>query len=242
MRIAGTLSKGRFCRGTGIEAEPDPSLQYWEQNRRVPLALRLVGEDHPLGLPVGSYVTQYVLASSVRRHIPRRGKAWFHHSHMVGSSAIRHVQRQAKQKLVPQGQTRYEVSKQSDPLKTDSIDEQRFHKFLVENFPKLTIGSDLRYARVEVGPQGPKLYLYNDANDQTPSSVIQGDYHSILLQGHHSLDGKTFRLGISPNKLLGVMVERDTGFVESADHLLSRIFDAEVHDCPSYRGFCASIS
>jgi hypothetical protein len=153
------------------------------------------------------------------------------------------VQRQAKQKLVPQGQTRHEVSKKSDPLKTDGIDEstdqeqQRFHKFLVENFPKLTIASDLRYARVEFGPQGPKLYLYNDTSDQTPSSVIQGDYHSVLLQGHHSLDGKTFRLGISPNKLFGVMVERDTGFVDSADHLLSRIFEAEVHDCASYRGF-----
>jgi hypothetical protein len=220
-----------FCRGTGIEAEADPSLQYWEQNRRVPLALRLVEEGHPLGLPVGSYVRQYVLASSVRRHIPRRGKAWFHHSHMVGSSAIRHVQRQAKQKFVSQGQTRHEVSKDS------GIDEQRFHKFLVENFPKLTIGSDLRYARVEFGPQGPKLHLYNDANDQTPSSVIQGDYHSVLLQGHHSLDGKTFRLGISPNKLFGVMVERDTGFVDAADHLLSRIFEAEVHDCTRYRGF-----
>jgi hypothetical protein len=79
--------------------------------------------------------------------------------------------------------------------------------------------------------------LYNDANDQTPLSVIQGDYDSVLMQGHHSLDGKTFRLGISPNKLFGVMVERDTGFVESADHLLSRIFEAEVHDCTSYRGF-----
>src|SRR5712671_6011271 len=167
----------------------------------------------------------------------RRGRAWFHHSHMVGSSAIRHVQRQAKQKLVPQGETRHEVSKRSDPLKTGGIDQQRFHKFLVENFPKLTIGSDLRYARVEIGPQGPKLHLYNDANDQTPSSVIQGDYHSVLLQGHHFLDGKTFRLGISPNKLFGVMVERDTGFVDPADHLLSRIFEAEVHDCASYRSF-----
>jgi hypothetical protein len=170
-----------FCRGTGIEAKADDSLQYWEQNRRVPLALRLVEEGHPFGLPVGSYVRQYVLASSVRRNIPRRGKAWFHHSHMIGSSAIRHVQRQAKQKIVPQGQTQHEVSKQSDPLKTDGIDGQRFHKFLVENFPKLTIGSDLRYARVEFCPQGPKLYLYNDASDQTPSSVIQGDYHSVLL-------------------------------------------------------------
>jgi hypothetical protein len=31
-----------FLRYTGIEVQPDPMLQYWEQNRRVPLGLRLV--------------------------------------------------------------------------------------------------------------------------------------------------------------------------------------------------------
>jgi hypothetical protein len=65
-----------FRRGTGITAEPDPQLAYWEQNRRLPLAVRLVPEDHPLGLPAGSYVRQYVLSSSIRQHIPRCGKAW----------------------------------------------------------------------------------------------------------------------------------------------------------------------
>ena len=87
-----------FRSGTGIEAEPDPALRFWEQNRRVPLAVRLVEEGHPLGLPVGSYVCQYVLASSVRKTIPRRGKGWFHHSNLVGSSAIGYVQRHAKRK------------------------------------------------------------------------------------------------------------------------------------------------
>jgi hypothetical protein len=178
-------------------------LRFWEQNRRVPLALRLVDEGHPLGLPVGSHVRQYVLASSVRRNIPRRGKAWFHHSHMIGSSAIRHVQRHAKRKQ-SDSQKASARSAETDQGSPDhgggdnqiTNDEQRgFHKFLTQNFPKLTIGSDLRYARVEFGLQGPKLYLYNDSGDQTPSSIIQGDYHSVLLQGHHCLDGKTFRLG-----------------------------------------------
>jgi len=116
-------------------------------------------------------------------------------------------------------------------------EQQRFHEFLVENFPKLTIGSDLRYASVEFGQQGPKLYLYNDASDQTPSSVIQGEYASVLLQGHHDFEGKTYRLGVSPNQLFGVMVEHETGWRESDDHVLMRIFEAEVHDCASYRKF-----
>jgi hypothetical protein len=37
--------------------------------------------------------------------------------------------------------------------------------------------------------------------------------------------------------LFGAMVEQDTGWVDPADHLLSRIFEAEVHDCASYRVF-----
>ncbi len=219
-----------FQRGSRIETETDDSLRFWEQNRRLPLALRLVEQGHPLGLPVGSYVRQYVLASSVRRNIPRHGKAWLHHSDLVEPCAIRHVQRHAKQK-------QYDSQKSDGVNGTTDDEQQRFHKFLVENFPKLTVGSDLRYARVEFGPQGPKLYLYNDAGDQIPSSVIQGDYHSVLLQGHHCLDGKTFRLGVSPNKLFGAMVEQNTGWLDSGDHLLSRIFEAEVHDCTSYRAF-----
>lgn len=217
-----------FRYATQIE-EPDDSLRYWEQNRRVPLALRVVEEDHPLGLPTGFYVRQYVLASSVRRNIPRRGKGWLHHSHLVGSSAVRHVQRHAKRK-------QYDAHETSVNQTTDD-EQQRFDKFLIENFPKLTLGSDLRYARVEFGNQGPKLYLYNDANDQTPSSVIQGDYHSVLLQGHHSIDGKTYRLGVSPNQLFSAMVEQDAGQGAPNDHVLSRTFEAEVHDCTSYRSF-----
>src|SRR5215208_2752211 len=82
-----------FRRGTGIEAKPDEQLKYWEQNRRLPLALRLVKEGHPLGLPAGSYVQQHVLASNVRKTVPREGKGFLHHANLVGSCAVRHVQR-----------------------------------------------------------------------------------------------------------------------------------------------------
>ena len=221
-----------FHQGTGIE-DPDDSLRYWEQNRRVPLALRSVGEDHPLGLPPGYYVRQYVLASSVRQKIPRCAKGWFHHSHLVGQSAARYVQRHAKRNHFDAPQTNG-VDQATDD------EQQRFHKFLADNFPKLTIGSDLRYARVEFGSQGPKLYLFNDADDQTPSSIIQGDYNSVLLQGHHDFDGKTYRLGVSPNRLFEVMVEQDTRWTDPDDHALSRMFEAEVHDCESYRAFLRS--
>jgi hypothetical protein len=230
-----------FRRGTGIE-EPDDSLRFWEQNRRLPLALRFVKKNHPLGLPAESYVRQYVLASSVRSNIPRCGKGWFHHSHLSGSSAVRHVQRKGKQEQFDTQQALIGET-QGSPHEADVVsqitnDEQRrFHKFLVTHFPKLTIGSDLRYARVEFGPSGPKLYLYNNACDEKPSSIIQGDYQSVLLQGHHWLDGTTYRLGVSPNKLFATLVEQEDELADTADHLLSRIFEAEVHDCTSYRLF-----
>jgi hypothetical protein len=44
-------------------------------------------------------------------------------------------------------------------------------------------------------------------------------------------------LGVSPNKLFGVMAEQEAGLLDRADHLLSRIFEAEVHDKASYRLF-----
>ena len=57
----------------GMEGE---ALRLWEQNRRVPLALRRIPDYHPLGLPAGIHVRQYVLASSIRQNIPRTGKSW----------------------------------------------------------------------------------------------------------------------------------------------------------------------
>ena len=230
-----------FRRGTGIEADPDPSLRRWEQNRRLPLALRLVQDDHPLGLLVGSYVRQYVLASSVRKTIPRQGKGWLHHQNLLGASAIGHVKRHAVRKD-------FDANQANIPHRYD--EQQRFHEFLGENFPKLTMGSDLRYARVEFGQQGPKLYLFNDADDSNPSSIIQGDFTNVLLQGQHHLDGQTYPLHVSPNQLYQAMVElaqsadcpsgkQDAGMVHPDDHVLDRVFAAEVHDCETYRQFLA---
>ena len=234
---------GAFRRGTGIE-EPDESLRFWEQNRRLPLALRFVKENHPLGLPAGSHVRQYVLASAVRSNIPRCGKGWFHHSHLIGSSAVRHVQRKGRQQQfdtqqasAQSGETQRSSDEAGVVSQTTNDEQRRFHKFLVTHFPKLMIGSDLRYARVEFGSSGPKLYLYNNERDQTPSSIIQGDYQSVLLQGEHWLDEKTYRLGVSPNKLFATMIEQEDELADRADHVLSRIFEAEVHDCTSYRVF-----
>jgi hypothetical protein len=235
-----------FRRGTGIEADPDPALQYWEQNRRLPLAVRFVGEDHPLGLPEGFYVPQYVLASSVRKSIPRRGKSWLHHANLVGSSAVWHAQRHAARKRLHADRMGTASPNRTDEerrvgttLDRSAIEQQRFHKFLSENFPKLTMGSDLGYAHVEFGQQGPKLYLFNNADDKTPSSIIQGDYTNVLLQGHHQFDGKTYPLPVSPNQLYAAMVEQDAGLANPNDHLLDRIFAAEVYDCESYRQFLA---
>lgn len=108
-----------------------------------------------------------------------------------------------------------------------------------ENFPKLTIGSDLRYGDVEFGQQGPKLYLFNDTDDSNPSSIIQGDYTNVLLQGCHHFDGQTYPLQVSPNQLYAALVEQDAGLAEPNGHVLDRIFAAEVTDCETYRQFLA---
>lgn len=122
-----------FRRGTGNKAEPDPQLKYWEQNRRLPLGLRLIPEDHPLGLPAGSYVRQYVLKSAIRKQIPRQGKSWLHFDGLVKRTRGR---RAANPKA---------ACRQSSLKIIDSItsgDQSRFDEFLVENFSKLTAGSD----------------------------------------------------------------------------------------------------
>jgi hypothetical protein len=240
------MVRSAFRLGTRIEAEPDESLQNWEQNRRVPLALRLVQPDHPLGIPAGVYVPQYVLASGVRKNIPREAKGWFHDSNLIGPSAIRYAQRQGKRK-----QLQDRCLEPAIATGDFTIDEQRrFDRFLVDNFPKLGVGTDLRYASVEFGSQGPKVYLHNNRHDETPSSVIQGDYKSILLQGGHDFDRTTYPLAVSPNRLFATMVEqgelyvdqrraassRDASITSEVDELMQK-FEAEVHDCDSYRQF-----
>src|ERR1051326_8257722 len=158
-----------FRSGTKIEAEPDAALRFWEQNRRLPLALRLIADKHPLGLPAGQSVRQYVLASSVRRNIPKSGRSWFHHSNLVGTSALRHSKRHANR-------TFFESARPEDAKARSAggdNEQDRFNKFLAENFQKLAVGTDLRFARAEFDGLGPKLYLYNDSRDQTPSSIIQ---------------------------------------------------------------------
>lgn len=158
-----------FRKGTGIEADPDPNLARWEQNRRLPLAMRLVKDGHPLGLPAGSYVKQYVLASTVRKTIPRQGKGFLHHGNLVGPCAVRRVQRRASEKRFSPDY--------ADTQFTDD-EQRRFHEFLNANFSKLTIGTDFRYARVEFDTHGPKLHLHNDSSDKHPSSIIQGECSS----------------------------------------------------------------
>jgi hypothetical protein len=219
-----------FCKGTGIEAAPDEQLKYWEQNRRLPLALRRVAEGHPLGRPAGSYVQQVVMASTVRKTVPRQGKGFLHHGNLVGSCAVRHVQRGAARK-------KFVTDPASIPITNDK--RRRFDEFLKQNFSKLTTGTDLRYASVEFGPQGPTLRLYNNAGDENPSSIIQGDYTNVLLQGDHDFEGRTYPLSVSPNQLYQSMIDNDADLMGRNEHVLDRTFDAEVHDCDSYRQFLA---
>jgi hypothetical protein len=54
-----------------IQFPPDPSLQWWEQLRRCPWALRQVRGTHPLGLPSGYRITQPVLASDIFKNAKR---------------------------------------------------------------------------------------------------------------------------------------------------------------------------
>ena len=49
--------------------------------------------------------------------------------------------------------------------------------------PVLSLARVAGFGRVEFDGQGPKMYLHNDSRDQTPSSIIQGDYTNVLLQG-----------------------------------------------------------
>ena len=218
--------KTAFRRGTGIEAEPDPQLQYWEQNRRLPLGLRLIHDDHPLELPAGSYVRQYVLTSSIRKHIPRQGKSWLHFDGLV---------KRAGRRAAPPRAVR-----QSDREVVDGItsgDQSRFDEFLAENFPKLTAGSDLRYGGVELSGRDPTIHVFNNADDHTPSSIMRGDHDAVLLQGARQFDDDILPLGVSPNRLYEAMVEHDAGSVERHDHALDRVFQVEVHDLDSYRRF-----
>jgi hypothetical protein len=230
-----------FRLGTKIEADPDAALQNWEQNRRVPLALRQVQDAHPLGLPAGVYVPQYVLASKVRRNIPREAKGWLHESNLIGPSAVRYAQRHGKRKTFEDARSNPSIG--VDPL---TLHEQhRFDQFLIDNFPKLAVGTGLRYGGVEFGTQGPKVFLHNNSYDKTPSSVIQGDYKSVLRQGGHDFDRTTYPLAVSPNRLLAAMIEQE-GFpgaelahlpnTSEADTLMQK-FETEVHDCESYRRF-----
>jgi hypothetical protein len=223
-----------FCRCTGIEREADTSLQYWEQSRRVPLSLRLVQKHHPLGLPPGSYVRQYLLTSDVRRNTPRAAKAWLHHPQFRNSSAFRQTQRKSKR---DQKATDHTTDQPSAKRITQTGLEGQFDKFLETNLPKLISSPDLRYGGVEFGSQGPKIHFYNDANDVNPSSFIAGDYTSILLQGRHAFGTDTVSLGLSPNQLLRVMADQATASETRSDDLLSGIFEVQVRDRETYREF-----
>jgi hypothetical protein len=220
-----------FRRCTGIHADIDESLRFWEQNRRLPLALRLVHEGHPLGLPVGFHVRQYVLSSSIRQNIPRRGKAWFHFGDLIKRAG----RRTSRHHTEPQRRD----PKVRDIGEVTSDDERRFDEFLADSLPKLTGDSGLRYASVSIDGRGPTIHLANNGADRTPSSIIRADHDSVLLQGTHDFAGKTFPLGASPNRLYEAMVERDALAIERADHVLDRVFQAEVHDLESYRCFLA---
>jgi hypothetical protein len=224
-----SVIKSAFRLGTGITAEPDPQLAYWEQNRRLPLGLRLVHHDHPLGFPAGFYVRQYVLKSSVRKHIPRQGRSWLHFDDLV-----KRIGRRPAKAATPRG---HFYGARSDDI--TGAEQRRFDEFLAENFPKLTAGSDIRYAGVKLQGGDPTICVFNSASDRRPSSVMRGDHDAVLLQGTHQFDGDVLPIGVSANRLHDAMVERDVTSAEPGDHVLDQIFQTEVHDATTYRRFLA---
>jgi hypothetical protein len=118
--------------------------------------------------------------------------------------------------------------------------ESRFDAFLETNLPKLIPSPDLRYAGVEFGSQGPRISFYNDANDVNPSSFIEGDYTSILLQGRHGFDTDTVSLGVSPNQLYATMDDQAPESETGSEDLLPSIFEVQVHDRETYREFLSN--
>jgi len=118
-----------------------------------------------------------------------------------------------------------------------SGDQSRFHEFLVENFPKLTAGSELRFAGVELNGREPTIRVFNNADDRTPSSIMRGDHETVLLQGAHDFESNILPLGVSPDRLYEAMIERDAAHSVPPDHPLNRIFEEQVHDLDSYRCF-----
>src|SRR5262249_33625485 len=154
--------------------------------------------------PAGLYIPQYVLSSSVRKNMPRRANGWFHGPDLIGPSATRYAQRHGKRQQFRERS----AGSATAPFDFAAPEQKQFDRFLSENLSKLTIGTDIRYAGVEFGTQGPKLYLHNNSYDRTPSSIIQGDYKTVLLQGGHDFDRPTYPLAVSPNRLLAAMVEQ----------------------------------
>lgn len=219
--------RNAFRRATGIASDPDPQLRYWEQNRRLPLAVRRVHKGHPLGLPAGSYVRQYVLASGIRRHVPRSGKSWLHFDGL-----LKRVDRRTSRSAARAG---------GDAVNLhggiSGADQSRFDAFLAMSLPKLIAGSDLRYGGVEFPGGEPTIHVFNNENDRTPSSIMRGDHDAVLLQGAHDFLDNVVPVGVTANRLYEAMLERDRTLIGQSEHPLDRAFQEEVQDLDGYRHF-----
>jgi len=173
---------------TGVEIEPDGSLAYPYNYRRLPWGYRRAQENHPLGFKAGNYIPQFVIWSKFRND--GRGAAeWLHNPVRFleltrePSKTRNHGQRRPTVKLTKEQQEGF--------IKNLS---QVCHA-LWGDYPKPVTISDQS--------DGYAINFQNHEKDQNPSTVVVGEYDRLIINGRgleaHRQD---YLLPLSANELI----------------------------------------
>jgi hypothetical protein len=217
-----------FCDIAGIDRNqfpPDPSLQWWEQLRRCPWALRQVRGAHPLGLPSGYRITQPVLASDIFQNAKRNSTEWFHDPDRLGELSRGEQVRRQKTFI----QQDFTVS---------SGELELFERHAAVMFRQI-IGTEYpKFAHYEVNETGLKCFFHNDLCDKKPSSFCEGNRSRISLQGRYGFDADGVVLSATPNQIFDWIVSNHRVVGDPpADDWIMRRYKAAVHDRASLTAF-----
>ena len=183
-----------FVRILQPSIQPDRKMRSLTQWRRAPWAIRTLDKDAPaLGLRVGMQVPQIVICENIRTRAPRESESFLVSPTFTIASPVRSGRQSARGSVTRKksvGPVYFDQSAGSEMI----MEARELCRAEWGEFPKLADMTD------QTGEW--LLRFWNHADDQNPSTIVQGDYRQLLLNGRHPFGYDKFRLpeGLTANE------------------------------------------
>jgi hypothetical protein len=183
------------ARHTSVTIDADTHLKNPEQFRRTPWGQRSASQGNVLGIPEGEKIPQIVLWSKMRAAPRRSERLWFNHPAAFVEAQRTH--RTSRPRLRP-------TRALPDTMREDFL--QHLAGLCLTMWGNPT--DHPRPAMIEDSPDGVRIKFFNNAADQQPGSVMDGDRNRLLIHSRTpEVSRRSYMLPLTANQLVGFFAE-----------------------------------